>query len=161
MSREGMRLDLIRALLRNAATLDRLACAQCNGDYPADNGQRKVDACSECGGLWVPLVLKQFTPKGGPLGGIFQKCPDCRTADRVRALLTGSGWMPVFGGDPRGCVLKVARECICHKSCGGCGITTYAESPANPECLKHGTQGKAAIDNGRAESRGDVIGVPS
>lgn len=45
MIQEGFTLDLARKLMRYAATLDRLAVARCNGDWPADNGERKVEAC--------------------------------------------------------------------------------------------------------------------
>ncbi len=36
----GLHVSQARSLLRYAATLQRLAEAQCNGDWPADNGQR-------------------------------------------------------------------------------------------------------------------------
>lgn len=99
MAQEGISLDVSRALLRAGATLHRLAEAQCNGDWPADNGERTTRACARCECHWHPSVLKR-----GDL------CPDCRTQDRVTALCqsTGlSGFVPVFGGDPRGAVLLV------------------------------------------------------
>lgn len=104
--------DDARKLLRYARTLHRLAEAQCNGDWPADNGQRPVEACAECKGLWAPSVLL----KG-------KRCPKCRTTAHVRALcaeitqqLYPDRWVegeelpkltPEFSGDPRGCVLKL------------------------------------------------------
>ena len=112
MSREGMRLDVTRALLRHASTLQRLAVAQCNGDWPSDNGQRKVDACDECGSGWVPSVLKRLqllSQPGRPT--LARVCPDCRTQERVRAVIAADApaWKAIFGGDPRGAVLKLAR----------------------------------------------------
>jgi len=44
MTKAGLDIEAIRALLRLATTIQRLAVAQCNGDYPADNGQRETEA---------------------------------------------------------------------------------------------------------------------
>lgn len=95
-TKDGLDVWTARRLLSNATTLHRLAEAQCNGDWPADNGERKTEACSRCGGHWVPSSLLK-----GKL------CPDCRAEDRVKAMLP-PGWSPVFGGDPRGCVLVLS-----------------------------------------------------
>lgn len=89
--------DLARQLMRAGATLQRLAEAQCNGDYPADNGQRKTEVCQQCECAWAPEVLKGKPPT----------CPDCRTAARVSALLAPFGLSAIFNGDPRGAVLKI------------------------------------------------------
>jgi len=78
----GISEDTARRLLSLAATLQRLAEAQCNGDWPADNGERQVIPCKECEGLWHPSAIK--------LG----LCPECRTQDRVKRLLNGSGIIP-------------------------------------------------------------------
>ena len=112
MERAGVGYEVACGLLRDATTLQRLAEAQCNGDWPADNGQRPVEACAECKGLWAPSVLL----KG-------RQCPDCRTEAHVRTLcaditrrLYPGRWVeeeelppvaPEFSGDPRGCVLKI------------------------------------------------------
>src|SRR4030095_6079059 len=97
MSRNGaaLPLDTLRAILRASTTLQRLAVAQCNGDYPADNGQRKTAVCTECEMCWAPESLSR---------GI---CPDCRTQTRVRKLLADTPWQPYFQGDPRGAVLQL------------------------------------------------------
>lgn len=58
MTREGLDLATIRALLRAETTLHRLAEAQCNGDWPADNGERKTQECGRCEGLWAPSVMR-------------------------------------------------------------------------------------------------------
>ena len=94
-TKAGLSLDIARKLLSIGATLHRLAEAQCNGDWPADNGQRATKPCPECEGLWVPSTIL----RGG--------CPDCRAQARTVRLLAGSAWKPVFGGDPRGAVLSV------------------------------------------------------
>jgi hypothetical protein len=94
-TRAGLSLDQTRGLLRHASTLQRLAVAQCNGDYPADNGERKVSECPICASLWVPATIKAAG------------CPDCRAARRVRAVLEGSPLEPEFHGDPRGAVLRL------------------------------------------------------
>lgn len=83
-------------ILRYASTLQRLAVAQCNGDYPADNGERKVVPCPECGSGFVRSSFRK---------GV---CPDCRTSQLVRDALAGTAFKPVFGGDPRGAVLRLA-----------------------------------------------------
>lgn len=95
VAQEGLPYDVARVLMREATTLHRLAEASCNGDWPADNGQRKVEPCKRCEGLWVRSVLKK--------GGL---CPDCRAEDRVRAILP-EGFAAVFQGDPRGAVFKL------------------------------------------------------
>lgn len=94
-----------KKLLRHAQTLHRLTVAQCNGDFPADNGQRETVTCCRCESNWHPSVMRQERSKGH-VGG--PTCPDCRTQDAVRRLLTGTPFAPVFGGDPRGAVLKLA-----------------------------------------------------
>lgn len=112
LARAGIHPDDARKLLRYARTLHRLAEAQCNGDWPADNRGRLVEPCAKCEGLWAPSVLL----KG-------RQCPDCRTEAHVRTLcaditrrLYPGRWVeeeelppvaPEFSGDPRGCVLKL------------------------------------------------------
>lgn len=94
---EGMPLPVIRRLFSLSQTLHRLAVAQCNGDWPADNGERKTVVCPECAGCWHPSAMKG-TPK---------LCPDCRATARTHAIMP-TGFRAVLQGDPRGCVLKVA-----------------------------------------------------
>jgi hypothetical protein len=111
--REGGTVTLARALMRAATTLQRLAEASCNGDWPADNGERKVAPCGKCRSLWVPSTLKTKA----------KLCPDCRTEERVKKLLFQANcdrypgrdfrdeslpaWSASFNGDPRGAVLRV------------------------------------------------------
>lgn len=94
--------DLARKLMRAGSTLQRLAEAQCNGDWPADNGERKVVYCGGaeqegCGSMWAPSVLK----------GKGQRCPDCRTQANVSKLCAEYGVEAMFNGDPRGAVFLV------------------------------------------------------
>lgn len=96
LTTEGLDIKTIRALLRAATILDRLAVAMCNGDWPADDGRRETIACVKCERHWHPSAIAQ--------NGL---CQNCRTEARVRAVLP-AGFTPVFGGDPRGCVLKIA-----------------------------------------------------
>ena len=93
--KEGVSIEQGWALLRHARTLHRLAEAQCNGDWPADNGQRPTVVCDNCARAWVPEAVRD------------QTCPDCRAKAAVRQLLTGMSIEPVFSGDPRGAVLKL------------------------------------------------------
>ena len=95
----------LRAILRDARTLARLAEAQCNGDWPADNGQRDSAYCGTagsagCGSGWHPSVLK----------GRDKLCPDCRASTRIVARLAPyapQGIGVELAGDPRGFVVKV------------------------------------------------------
>ena len=96
LSRAGIPLATIRKLLRYGATLHRLAEAQCNGDWPADNGERKVRPCRGCESLWVPSVLKRN-----------DLCPDCRTNELIEEACHEADLIPVIQGDPRGAVLCV------------------------------------------------------
>lgn len=113
-----------RALLRCATTLQRLAEAQCNGDWPADNGERKVVPCPLCESCWVPSQIQ-----GGALakeahrlarlrahlealtlsaqGKEAKACPDCRTEGQARQLVAGSPYQIGTQGDPRGAVLSL------------------------------------------------------
>ena len=114
VTRAGFHMDTIRALLRYATTLQRLAEAQCNGDWPADNGERKVLACSRCESLWVPTSMrrdhaapKQTGPGENTPHWIPLICQDCRTQELVTAVLKDTSYKPYFQGDPRGAVLKL------------------------------------------------------
>ncbi len=181
MTALGLDYPTVVTLLRLAKTLNRLAVAQCNGDYPADNGERKTVVCPACEQAWSPAVMARsatrryvalVSDQGTAIpecvmlaegtGTAIQTgieanapadaarpfvwrsvtknsainppiCPDCRTQDRAKAALLGTSWFAVFGGDPRGYTLKLAKS----------------------------TVSRDDIDNGRAEQRGDVIGVPS
>ena len=97
LSKEGVPVEVGRQVLTAANTLQRLAVAQCNGDWPADNGDRETAECVTCGSYWHPSDLK------GPAA----KCGDCRTAERLRLVLAPYGVTPILGGDPRGCVVKL------------------------------------------------------
>ena len=100
MRQEGLGEGPSRLLLRYAATLQRLAEAECNGDWPCDNGERKTEPCARCQSGYVRSAMKKTRD------GLV--CQDCRTEDRVRALLERhEGFSPYFQGDPRGAVLKV------------------------------------------------------
>lgn len=94
-TQEGLSLDIALKLLRYATRLQRLAVAQCNGDWPADNGERKVEYCPDCESGFV---------KSSFVKGI---CPDCRAGQLVSELLAPTEAKPILGGDPRGAVLKI------------------------------------------------------
>lgn len=117
MRAEGLTLDAIRTILRYSNTLDRLAVAQCNGDFPADHGDAwPTEPCPNCGSCWHPSAITRVPASLvrhlGPADPAVTKeptraCIDCRTAARVRALLP-PGFTAHFGGDPRGCVLSIS-----------------------------------------------------
>lgn len=108
----GVLVGLYAQLRRAGSTLQRLAEAQCNGDWPADNGQLETaSACSQCESYWHPSALhtvgRWLDPATGEITRELGVCPDCRTQNRVRLALLEHGLEPVFGGDPRGAVLTV------------------------------------------------------
>lgn len=94
----------IRGILRDARTLARLAEAQCNGDWPADNGDSRAVECQECGCYWRNL------PNDGPGRASKRLCDDCRAAARINARIrpyAPQGIGVELAGDPRGYVVKV------------------------------------------------------
>ncbi len=110
----GLSLDTARKLLRYATTLQRLAEAQCNGDWPADNGERKVQPCPKCEAGFVPSSFRGVTETIVPEHQrqpaeqhTIKICPDCYASYRVWAILDGTGYQPYFQGDPRGAVLQL------------------------------------------------------
>jgi hypothetical protein len=99
---KGMRIDSARYLLSKAATLQRLAEVQCNGEYPAespDMADSDRATCKDCEYTWYRSAIT----KDG-------RCPDCRAANAVRAYVEVElpGWRVRFQDDPRGCVVQVA-----------------------------------------------------
>lgn len=93
----GITWEDARYLLSKARTMQRLAEAQCNGDWPADNGERETAECPRCQMLWHPSAISKRTGR----------CVNCRAEDRTVALM--GRYAPVvrvsFQGDPRGCVI--------------------------------------------------------
>lgn len=108
--REGLPSPIVNRILRLATTLHRLSEAQCNGDYPADNGERRVFACVRCNTCWAPESMKR-RPLRAESDGLITSgpvCPDCIATERVQELLKPfHGFEPIFNGDPRRPVLKL------------------------------------------------------
>ena len=78
-------------LLRLATTANRVNTAACNGDYPADNGERKTKECPSCACHWAPASFARSL------------CPSCRNDDLARKVVADlPGWAIEFNGDPRG-----------------------------------------------------------
>lgn len=106
----GLSVHTAERLLRYASTLQRLAVAQCNGDWPYEHGDRTrypLSTCARCEGRWATSSMRR-----AKLGSSLLICPDCRTQDKVRALLqgpyvSGASWEARFSGDPRGYVLRL------------------------------------------------------
>ena len=102
MQSEGMAPETARLIMRHANTVQRLAVAKCSGDWPCDNGERKVEFCAACESGYVPSALR---------GGV---CPSCRARRLISAILIAMDtrkrkrFSPVFGGDPRGACVKLA-----------------------------------------------------
>lgn len=87
----------VSAITRNAVTHDRLAEAECNGDYPCDNGERPLISCTRCESGYAPSHV------------IRGLCDSCRCEDRIKALCAQAGVNVEFQGDPRGWTVKVSR----------------------------------------------------
>jgi hypothetical protein len=90
MAKQGVPADVSRVVLRHANTIQRLAVAVCNGDWPSDNGERKVETCPKCEGLWVPFSIKA------------NGCPDCRAEALLVKALAPYNFAVETAGDPRG-----------------------------------------------------------
>jgi DnaJ-class molecular chaperone len=174
-SKEGLDLNTITRLLRYASTLQRLAVAQCNGDWPYNGDRDRPNAmavdCGNCGGTgtfsdvfmaagqelpkcslchgngktWhrdeeadkrhdrryavcpkceasgvAKAAMKRVQPKGSLKTAFYYECPDCRTQELVTALLRVQQprvWA-VFGGDPRGAVLRLSTPGYPYDECG-------------------------------------------
>jgi hypothetical protein len=98
MVAEGLPVSIARAVMSKAATIQRLSEAECNGDYPCDNGERKVKFCARCESGYVPSSLNK--------AGV---CPNCRAQDQIAKTLTPfAGFKPNFQGDPRGACVKLS-----------------------------------------------------
>ncbi len=98
MGKEGLPLDVTRRVLRYANTIQRLAVAVCNGDYPADNGERDVKACPVCERLWVPSSIKTMG------------CPECRATLALDKAVTPLGFSAKVDGDPRGYCVHLRKD---------------------------------------------------
>ena len=103
-------LDFCRKALRLSQTHGRLACADCNGDYPGpwiqptdyqDPKQRerytkRLKECARCGSHYAKETINK--------AGI---CKSCRVEDQLRALASSFGLSADFQGDPRGWTCKL------------------------------------------------------
>jgi hypothetical protein len=96
MRAESVPRNVSEAVMRIATTLTRLAEAQCNGDFPADNGERPTKQCPTCKQGWHP----SFFVKDG-------NCRECRLIAALKAHLAPYKIDPVVNGDPRGAVVKL------------------------------------------------------
>lgn len=127
--RLGLSEYTVGKLLRYASTLQRLAVAQCNGDWPADNGQRRTLECPRCGSSFAPSSMRYTTQPDpnearpayvlDPQSPRYKICPDCRTAELIRACLDEHNRIAMgsegerlcfearIEGDPRGYVLRL------------------------------------------------------
>jgi hypothetical protein len=92
-----------RLLLRHGATYGRLQEAQCNGDYPADDGQRETMLCDSCGTGWAPSSFvrrrgfRAVCWRGDWRGGVFHTrsaaeaelggCPEHKSSSAALAIV--------------------------------------------------------------------------
>jgi hypothetical protein len=113
MTAEGLPLPIVRRVLRLAATIDRLAVAKCNGDWPADHGDKwPTIACSECGSFWHESAFRRRPAaeirRARAAGETVSDriCLDCYTERAIAAILP-AGFTVITGGDPRGYTTKI------------------------------------------------------
>jgi hypothetical protein len=121
-TKAGLDIETSRKLLRYATTLQRLAVAECNGDWPADNGERKVDYCPKCQSGYVPASFRPVVVEEVPYAdgkGVRRKrerrCPSCYAESKVEQLLAKTELQPAFNGDPRGAVLRLVPRGTSHE----------------------------------------------
>ncbi len=105
-TRLGLNDFQARKFARFAATSDRLAEAACNGDWPCDNGERKVEWCDRCQGGMVRSKMKRV--KATPDKFVLI-CESCRLDDRIVAYAAECGVAVELQGDPRGWTVKLSR----------------------------------------------------
>lgn len=87
MQVEGMPPEIARRIMRHANTIQRLNAAECNGDYPCDNGERPVEFCSRCEAGYVRASMyRDHTTATGKCqpGDHALICPNCRAQDLIR-----------------------------------------------------------------------------
>lgn len=114
LSRAGVPLHTITLALRHARTLARLAEAQCNGDWPADNGERKVSPCGGGVAHRIGCRVRVCTCHDDSSWGTFER--------EGRELLTY----------PDGC-----SQCGCHRTgCAGLWAPSVLVGPGKlcPDC---------------------------
>ena len=102
-TRMGLNDYQAKRITRLAATHDRLAEAECNGDWPCDNGERKVVACSRCEAGYVRSAMY----RGRTTLTGYLICKSCRTEDLITDACRENGIGVEFQGDPRGWTVKL------------------------------------------------------
>ena len=119
MTKEGLDLVTIRALLRNAATLQRIAELECSSE--AANRDRvpcpaiasdKYECCCDFG--------YQEEGKHGDTPRVTAKSK--RIEYRIRKMLEPTGVRASFQGDPRGYVVKIHVPSGRDAGWGGVGV---------------------------------------
>lgn len=157
LAQAGFSLEQSHALLRLGTTLHRLAEAQCNGDWPFDNGVRETVPCPRCQTQVIEPALhkRRLFPEQGKRSVTVRLCPDCRAQDQVRVIVTDgpkmchkghnfhvetdpvthtrlcctkAAWQPYFQGDPRGCVLMLYPAGTSHED-------MYCARPTEPRAI--------------------------
>ena len=111
MQTEGVPADVARLVMRHAATLHRLAELQCSSEaYDRDRvpcpGRRDGGKWVRDGGTCLCRDYGDYNWAHGhiPRGAVKETL----TEERVRAILAPYKVVPVFNGDPRGAVVKLA-----------------------------------------------------
>ena len=104
-SRLGLNDYQSRRICRLASTHNRLAEAECNGDFPCDNGERKVLWCDRCGSGYARshtylAPREPLTGHEAPASGRI--CKSCKTEDAIRRVCSESEIGVDIQGDPRG-----------------------------------------------------------
>jgi len=110
MATEGVPVDVARSLLRDGATLQRLAELACSSEaadrdrVPCPSGAETC-LCRDYGSFRGDTD-DNATGDHGTVPRYMIR--EARIEARVRALCQRHGLTPIFNGDPRGAVLKLA-----------------------------------------------------
>jgi len=103
--RLGIAKFYVDKLTRLAATHERLSEAACNGDWPCDNGERKVVTCSRCASGMVRSAMY----RGRTTATGYLICKICRTEDLIADTAKDAGIVAETQGDPRGWTVKLSK----------------------------------------------------
>jgi len=106
-ARLGLNRHQAGRIARLAATHNRLAEAECNGDWPCYNGEREVETCHRCESGYVKSAMRYAGYR--TLGVRTMICQSCKTEDNIKALCAEYGIGVEFQGDPRGWTVKLSR----------------------------------------------------
>lgn len=109
MTAEGVPLYILRKVMREANTIQRLAAVACSDEY-ADRDRIACPAGPDWRGVkGMPCLCSDYGSNDGETHGTVPRymIRDYRAQKRITALLAPYKVRPIFGGDPRGACVKL------------------------------------------------------